>query len=85
MKFDHQMFINLYEAQYALNDSQSSVIDALLGFLEQDTDLSDVRWAAYMLATVKWECGDAWQPIEEYDMARASPMATRSRSWAATE
>jgi len=65
MKFDHQMFIKLYEAQWgALGDNQASGIDALLGFLEQDGNVSDVRWAAYMLATTKWECSDTWQPIE---------------------
>jgi len=71
MKIDHQMFISLYEGQVgALDDSQSSGIDALLGFLEQDTDVSDVRWAAYMLATVKEECAGTWQPIEEYGMGQ---------------
>jgi len=74
MKFEHQMFISLYEAQYgALDASQASGIDALLGFLEQDTDVSDVRWAAYMLATTKWECADMWQPIEEYGMGQGQP------------
>ena len=74
MKFDHQMFISLYEAQYgAIDDSQVSGIDALLGFLEQDTDVSDVRWAAYMLATTKHECADTWQPIEEFGMGQGEP------------
>jgi surface antigen len=74
MKFEHQMFISLYEAQYgALDASQASGIDALLGFLEQDTAVSDVRWAAYMLATTKWECADMWQPIEEYGMGQGQP------------
>ena len=59
MKIDHGKFIELYKAQpSALNDSQSSGMDKLLGFLEQDKDVSDVRWAAYMLATVKEECAD---------------------------
>jgi len=73
MKFDHQMFVNLYEAQWALDDNQASGIDALLGFLEQDANVSDVRWAAYMLATTKWECADTWQPIEESDKGQGQP------------
>ena len=74
MKFDHQMFISLYEAQYgALDGSQASGIDALIGFLEQDTNVSDVRWAAYMLATTKHECADTWQPIEEFGMGQGQP------------
>src|SRR5271166_4904766 len=74
MKIDHGKFIDLYKAQYgALNDSQSSGMDKLLGFLEQDKDVSDVRWAAYMLATVKEECADTSQPIEERDKGQGYP------------
>jgi hypothetical protein len=39
---------------------------ALLAALKQDTEVEDVRWAAYMLATVKHECADAWRPITEF-------------------
>ena len=78
MKFDHQMFISLYESSQAsqfgaLDDNQASGIDALLGFLEQDADISDVRWAAYMLATVKEECANTWQPIEEIGKGQGYP------------
>jgi putative chitinase len=78
MKFDHQKFMDLYNAQYsaldgALDDNQASGIDALLGFLEQDTNIGDVRWAAYMLATVKEECANTWQPIEEYSRGQGQP------------
>ena len=53
MKIDHQKFINLYKSQYgALNGTQTSGLGALLSFLEQDRDVGDLRWAAYMLATV---------------------------------
>ncbi|MBV8808025.1 MAG: hypothetical protein JO033_05075 [Acidobacteriaceae bacterium] len=41
----------------------------LMGFLSTDSDISDIRWAAYMLATVKHECADTWTPIAE----RGSP------------
>jgi len=78
MKFDHQMFISLYESSQAsqfgaLDDNQASGIDALLGFLEQDAGVSDVRWAAYMLATVKEECANTWQPIEEIGKGQGYP------------
>jgi len=49
-------------------------LDALLGFLELDPDISDVRWAAYMLATVKHECADRWQPIEEFGKGKDRPV-----------
>ena len=74
MNIDHRKFMDLYNAQYgALAGSQASGIDALLGFLEQDKDVSDVRWAAYMLATVKEECADTWQPIEEWGKGQGHP------------
>src|SRR5262249_54441223 len=78
MKIDHQKFKDLYNAQYgalegALDDSQASGMDTLLGFLEQDQDVSDVRWAAYMLATVKEECANTWQPIEEIGKGQGLP------------
>ena len=40
-------------------------LSALLAAFAQDSDLSDIRWAAYMLATVKHECANTWQPITE--------------------
>lgn len=33
--------------------------------IADDTDIVDLRWAAYMLATVKRECADKWKPIME--------------------
>lgn len=49
----------------SLNQSQvNGLIDLLDGF-EKDTALTDIRWVAYMLATVKHECADTWLPIKE--------------------
>lgn len=39
-------------------------LDALLDFLAGDPLITDVRWAAYMLATVRHDCG-GWSPSEE--------------------
>jgi hypothetical protein len=66
MKFDHPTFLNSYGAVYGqLNDSQSSGLESLLDNIELDQDITDLRWAAYMLATVKLECADTFQPITE--------------------
>lgn len=66
MKFDHPTFLNSYSAIYGqLTDSQSSGLESLLGNIELDQDLADLRWAAYMLATVKLECADTFMPITE--------------------
>jgi hypothetical protein len=41
-------------------------LQTLLGYLQGDAAVDDIRWAAYMLATVKHECAGTWRPIEEY-------------------
>lgn len=68
MKFDHKKFFDEYKERFAtkLNQSQVDGIEALLGFIEDDPAITDVRWAAYMMATVKHECAERWQPIEEF-------------------
>lgn len=66
MKFNHTTFFNGYRNIYGrLNQTQVSGLDNLLGYIEQDNDIDDLRWAAYMLATVKHECADTFQPITE--------------------
>jgi putative chitinase len=66
MRFNHTTFFNGYRDLYGkLNQSQVSGLDNLLGYVELDADVSDLRWAAYMLATVKHECADTFQPITE--------------------
>jgi uncharacterized protein YgiM (DUF1202 family) len=67
MKFDRQKFFDAYTAAFgAPNDSKRAGIDALLTAAEADADITDIRWLAYMFATVKHECADTWKPIEEY-------------------
>lgn len=72
--FNHDTFSESYQAEFGkLKSLAASGLDALLGFLEQDPDVTDVRWAAYMLATVKHECADRWQPIEEFGKGKNHP------------
>ena len=67
LNFDHTKFFNDYRDAYGrLKQSQVDGIESLLNHLQSDTEIKDLRWAAYMLATVKHECGDTWQPIEEW-------------------
>jgi hypothetical protein len=66
MRFNHTTFFNGYRELYGkLNQTQMSGLDNLVGYIELDPDVSDIRWAAYMLATVKHECADTFQPITE--------------------
>ena len=66
MRIDHTAFFNGYRAAFGkLNQGQVTGIELLGRNMEADTALTDLRWAAYMLATVKHECADTWQPIVE--------------------
>jgi hypothetical protein len=38
----------------------------LLQAIAADADITDDRWAAYMLATVRHECANRWRPLEEF-------------------
>jgi hypothetical protein len=56
----------MYTSQYGgLNPTQTSGLMQLVNFINLDVFIFDPRWAAYMLATVKHECADTWQPIYE--------------------
>jgi Putative peptidoglycan binding domain len=66
MAFNPSTFFSMYMTEFGgMTQSQIDGLEQLLTFIELDPDVTDIRWAAYMLATVKWECGDTWQPIEE--------------------
>jgi putative chitinase len=74
MKFDHAKFFDCYKTAYgSLNQSQVDGIESLLTSLEADADVADERWAAYMFATVKHECANRWQPIEEFGKGHGRP------------
>lgn len=64
---DRTKFFDSYRDSFGpLNQSQVDGLEVLLAALEADPHVTDLRWAAYMLATVKRECGDEWRPIKEY-------------------
>ena len=60
-------FFELYIADYGVPSTTAlAALNQILSSMDVDPDLQDVRWAAYMLATVKHECADRWLPIEEF-------------------
>lgn len=74
MKFDRARLFAGYSAAFAaLKPSQRAGLDALLAAAEADAEITDLRWLAYMLATVKHECADTWRPIEEYGKGKGRP------------
>ena len=68
MKIDRQKFFAGYEAAFGAigKPERRTGLDELLGAAEGDPQITDLRWLAYMLATVKHECADHWLPIEEF-------------------
>jgi hypothetical protein len=71
--FDSDAFVELYESQYPyprLGVAAKQGLQNILKQLSADSEVMDIRWAAYMLATVKHECANTWQPIEEYGKGR---------------
>lgn len=49
----------------SLRDGTADGFRALLQMIDADQEVKDIRWQAYMLATVYWECARKWEPIEE--------------------
>ncbi|HEX8904860.1 MAG TPA: glycoside hydrolase family 19 protein, partial [Longimicrobiaceae bacterium] len=67
MKFDRAKFFGSYTSAFgAPSQAQQDGLNALLAAAEGDDQITDIRWLAYMLATVKHECADRWKPIEEF-------------------
>jgi hypothetical protein len=66
MHIDHTAFFNGYRNAYGrLTQGVVSGLELLGRNMEVDPDLKNLQWASYMLATVKHECADTWQPIVE--------------------
>lgn len=66
---DINRFINLYKRQYS-TDKNTIALQKLVQTIMNDPFITDFRWVAYMLATVKRECAGTWKPIEEYGKGR---------------
>ena len=59
-------FITLYNKQYfPLAPAHQKGLTDLLGYVSTDKDITDIRWAAYMLATTMHETDRKWLPVEE--------------------
>lgn len=66
IKINRKSFFDGYKRHWgSLNQQQVNGLNALLDGLENDEQITDIRQAAYMLATVKHECADTYQPITE--------------------
>jgi hypothetical protein len=67
MRVDHAKFFSAYRDAYGkLSQATVNGLELLGRNMEEDPGLTDLRWAAYMLATVKHECANRWMPITEF-------------------
>jgi hypothetical protein len=67
VRFDHEKFFAGWRQSFgALRPDQVASIEALLAALESDPHVTDVRWAAYMLATAYHETAATMAPIDEF-------------------
>ncbi|HEX8499168.1 MAG TPA: glycoside hydrolase family 19 protein [Pyrinomonadaceae bacterium] len=74
LDFDKDKFLAEYAGEFGkVGTSKRAALRQLLTFIDYDQHVSDVRWAAYMLATVRHECDDKWRPIEEYGKGSGHP------------
>lgn len=73
-QLDISSFSERYQAAtHPLDTSALAGFQYLFNALQQDQDVVDNRWAAYMLATVRHECAGKWQPIEEFGRGAGKP------------
>jgi hypothetical protein len=69
LRFDRKRFSDAYAARFpkpARTPAAIEGLNAMLSSVANDSAIDDVRWFAYMLATVKHECANRWTPITEY-------------------
>ena len=65
--YDKDAFYAKYIAKYGgLSSTAKSGLFVILDKFAADSSFTDARLVAYILATIKHECGDTWMPIEEY-------------------
>lgn len=67
MQIDHAKFFDAYRSAFGkLSQPTVNGLELLGRNMEEDADLKNLQWAAYMLATVKHECANKWMPITEF-------------------
>lgn len=66
-KIDREKFFDAYRESFgSLEQGAVDGIESLLASLEADEKVTDLRHAAYMLATARHETAKTFQPIKEY-------------------
>ena len=64
---DRDLFMTMYRTDarhLGTTDAAIGALGELLDSFAADSEITDIRWMAYMLATIRHECG-GWLPVEE--------------------
>jgi hypothetical protein len=67
MKFDSSRFWTEYIEQFghAPHETEKKGTETLLSLISSDDNLQRLEWAAYILGTIRNECGSDMQPVRE--------------------
>lgn len=67
LKFDRSLFWTEYHNQFGHepHSPEKGSTENLLGFIESDPGLQRLEWGAYLLGTIRNECGTNMAPIKE--------------------
>jgi len=86
-----QAFFEKYGEQFErLTDDDKAVLSRLFSIIEKDKAMTDVRFVAYTLATIKWETANTFKPITELGTdeeleKRYGPATAAGRTFGNTE
>lgn len=74
MTFDRGIFFRDFQARTGVVPKQSAKagLGLLLDEFEGDPGFKQIRELAYVLATIRWETGQAFQPVKEKRANRES-------------
>jgi hypothetical protein len=71
---DPNLFVPRHSQEFGrLGAAALDGITTLVDFINNDFEIQDVGWAAYMFATVERECANTWQPIREFGRGSGHP------------
>jgi putative chitinase len=71
MIFDREKFFAGWHHNFgSLHQEQVDGLNTVLPLIEADSDLSDIRWVAYILATIHHETAEEFRPNEEHGAIR---------------
>jgi hypothetical protein len=62
-----EFFFKKYRSKFGpLSANAESVLTKLFDFIAQDKKMNDIHYAAYILATIKFETANSWLPTTEF-------------------